>query len=55
VHAAIPPGASILEFGCGGGRMTHELVRLAALEGAGLVFDGWLDDRHTWLAARRAA
>ena len=28
VHGAIPPGASILELGCGVGRMTHELVRL---------------------------
>jgi SAM-dependent methyltransferase len=28
VHEAISPGASILELGCGVGRMTHELVRL---------------------------
>ncbi len=28
VHAALPAGASILELGCGVGRMTHELVRL---------------------------
>jgi SAM-dependent methyltransferase len=28
VHAAIPKGASILELGCGVGRMTRELVRL---------------------------
>jgi SAM-dependent methyltransferase len=28
VHAAIPEGASILELGCGVGRMTRELVRL---------------------------
>ncbi len=28
VHAAIPPRASILELGCGVGRMTRELVRL---------------------------
>lgn len=28
VHAALPRGASILELGCGVGRMTHELVRL---------------------------
>ncbi|MCV0402784.1 MAG: class I SAM-dependent methyltransferase [Chloroflexi bacterium] len=27
----------------------------ASLEAAGLTFDEWLDDRHTWLAARRAA
>jgi SAM-dependent methyltransferase len=28
VHAAIPPGASILELGAGAGRMTHPLVQL---------------------------
>ena len=28
VHAAIPTGATILELGCGTGRMTHELIRL---------------------------
>lgn len=28
VHAALPAGATILELGCGVGRMTHELVRL---------------------------
>ncbi|WP_410666991.1 class I SAM-dependent methyltransferase [Amycolatopsis sp. cmx-4-68] len=28
VHAAIPPGASILELGCGAGRITHPLVEL---------------------------
>jgi SAM-dependent methyltransferase len=28
VHAAIPPGASILELGAGAGRMTHPLLRL---------------------------
>jgi SAM-dependent methyltransferase len=28
VHAAIPPGASILELGAGAGRMTHRLVEL---------------------------
>ncbi|HEU5279525.1 MAG TPA: class I SAM-dependent methyltransferase [Gaiellaceae bacterium] len=28
VHAVIPPGAEILELGCGVGRVTHELVRL---------------------------
>jgi SAM-dependent methyltransferase len=28
IHAAIPPGASILELGCGAGRVTHELIRL---------------------------
>jgi SAM-dependent methyltransferase len=27
----------------------------ASLEAAGLTFDGWLDDRHTWLAARSSA
>lgn len=27
----------------------------AALASGGLVFDGWLDERHTWLAARSAA
>ena len=28
VHAAIPAGASVLELGCGVGRMTHDLVGL---------------------------
>jgi SAM-dependent methyltransferase len=28
VHAAIPPGASILELGAGAGRMTHPLLQL---------------------------
>jgi SAM-dependent methyltransferase len=28
VHAALPPGASILELGCGAGRMTHRLLEL---------------------------
>jgi SAM-dependent methyltransferase len=28
IHAAIPAGASILELGCGPGRITHELIRL---------------------------
>src|SRR5919198_5137029 len=28
IHGAIPAGASILELGCGAGRITHELIRL---------------------------
>ena len=28
VHAAIPPGSSVLELGCGTGRITHPLVAL---------------------------
>ncbi|HET9557668.1 MAG TPA: class I SAM-dependent methyltransferase, partial [Actinomycetota bacterium] len=28
VHAAVPPGTSILELGAGAGRMTHRLVEL---------------------------
>ncbi|HEY3465038.1 MAG TPA: class I SAM-dependent methyltransferase [Amycolatopsis sp.] len=28
VHAAVPPGASILELGCGTGRVTHPLLDL---------------------------
>jgi SAM-dependent methyltransferase len=28
IHGAIPAGASILELGCGAGRVTHELIRL---------------------------
>jgi len=28
VHAAIPPGAEVLELGCGAGRVTHPLLRL---------------------------
>ncbi|MFC4083358.1 class I SAM-dependent methyltransferase [Amycolatopsis samaneae] len=28
VHDAVPPGASILELGCGAGRITHPLVTL---------------------------
>lgn len=28
IHAALPPGASILELGCGAGRITHPLLRL---------------------------
>src|SRR5437660_10300272 len=28
VHGAIPPGSSILELGCGAGRVTHPLVAL---------------------------
>lgn len=28
VHAAIPPGAPVLDLGCGVGRIAHELVRL---------------------------
>jgi SAM-dependent methyltransferase len=28
VHAALPPGAEVLELGCGVGRVTHELARL---------------------------
>ena len=28
VHAAVPPGASILELGAGAGRVTHPLLRL---------------------------
>ncbi|MEV4143176.1 methyltransferase domain-containing protein [Amycolatopsis sp. NPDC049691] len=28
VHAALPPGASILELGCGTGRVTHPLLAL---------------------------
>jgi len=28
VHAAVPPGASILELGCGAGRVTHPLIAL---------------------------
>jgi SAM-dependent methyltransferase len=28
VHAAVPPGASILELGAGAGRMTHRLLEL---------------------------
>jgi SAM-dependent methyltransferase len=28
IHSAIPAGASILELGCGAGRITHELIRL---------------------------
>jgi len=28
VHAAVPPGASILELGAGAGRVTHPLVAL---------------------------
>ena len=28
VHEALPPGASILELGCGAGRVTRELLRL---------------------------
>ncbi|MFC4045680.1 class I SAM-dependent methyltransferase [Dactylosporangium siamense] len=28
VHAAIPPGAEILELGCGAGRLTHPLIDL---------------------------
>jgi SAM-dependent methyltransferase len=28
VHAAIPPGAEILELGCGAGRITHPLLAL---------------------------
>ncbi|MGK3200150.1 class I SAM-dependent methyltransferase [Amycolatopsis sp. MEPSY49] len=28
VHAALPPGASILELGCGAGRVTHALLAL---------------------------
>jgi SAM-dependent methyltransferase len=28
VHGAIPPGSSILELGCGAGRITHPLVAL---------------------------
>ncbi|MCR6487106.1 class I SAM-dependent methyltransferase [Amycolatopsis sp. OK19-0408] len=28
VHRAVPPGASILELGCGTGRVTHPLVEL---------------------------
>jgi SAM-dependent methyltransferase len=28
IHGALPAGASILELGCGAGRVTHELIRL---------------------------
>ena len=28
IHELIPPGASVLELGCGVGRVTHELLRL---------------------------
>jgi SAM-dependent methyltransferase len=28
IHGAIPAGASVLELGCGAGRVTHELIRL---------------------------
>jgi SAM-dependent methyltransferase len=28
IHGAVPAGASILELGCGAGRVTHELIRL---------------------------
>ncbi|MEV4508809.1 class I SAM-dependent methyltransferase [Dactylosporangium sp. NPDC049525] len=28
IHAAIPPGAEILELGCGAGRLTHPLIDL---------------------------
>ena len=28
IHAAVPAGATILELGCGAGRVTHELIRL---------------------------
>jgi 2-polyprenyl-3-methyl-5-hydroxy-6-metoxy-1,4-benzoquinol methylase len=28
VHEAIPPGAEVLDLGCGVGRIAHELVRL---------------------------
>ncbi len=29
-----------------------EPTLVASLEAVGLAFDGWLDDRRTWLAAR---
>ncbi len=32
-----------------------ESALTATLASAGLVFDGWLDERRTWLAARRTA
>ena len=32
-----------------------EPALVASLDGAGLAFDGWLNERRTWLAARRAA
>lgn len=28
IHAAIPPGCTVLELGCGAGRVTHQLVAL---------------------------
>jgi SAM-dependent methyltransferase len=28
IHAILPPGAAILELGCGAGRMTHPLIEL---------------------------
>jgi hypothetical protein len=28
IQGLVPPGASVLELGCGVGRVTHELVRL---------------------------
>jgi SAM-dependent methyltransferase len=28
IHAAVPPGAEILELGCGAGRLTHRLIEL---------------------------
>jgi hypothetical protein len=54
IHGGVAPGASILELGCGAGRVTHELLRLGqqALREAGLQFVRWLDDRGSWSEAR---
>jgi 16S rRNA A1518/A1519 N6-dimethyltransferase RsmA/KsgA/DIM1 with predicted DNA glycosylase/AP lyase activity len=67
VHDATGPGTSVLELGCGTGRITHPLVALghpvvaarrlddaemaAVLADAGLRLDRYLTDEHGWLRA----
>ena len=67
VHEAAGPGASILELGCGAGRVTHPLIALghqtfittrldeagltAALAAAGLRLDRYLTEDRSWFRA----
>jgi hypothetical protein len=61
VAEAMPVGGSVLELGCGAGRMTRQLVMRvfadqdelgAALAEAGLRLDRWLDgDKGRWFVA----
>lgn len=45
IAAIVPPGSTILELGCGAGRVA------GPLEDAGLSFAGWRE-RPGWLLAR---